>query len=102
MNKVQDTIEKLVPSKLTISSQLPILKSRELYKGPLFYHGSFYVLENYNIIMGGMIMELSLREIGPGKLFNFLKYKTIIDEYAKDIIFPPDNSIILFKEKKKK
>lgn len=95
--KINLIIEKLIPG-----SQLSISKNTILYKGPLFYHGGFYVLERYDIIMGGMVMELRIRKIGPGILSKFLRQKTIIDEDTKDIIFPPDNSVILFKEKKSK
>jgi hypothetical protein len=91
----QQVIEKLLGS-------LSFSLKDNLYGGPLYYHGVFYTLQGFEIIMGGMVMELKLKRIGCSRWTKFFEEKTIIDEDAGDIVFTPLNSLILFKEKKSK
>lgn len=72
------------------------------YKFPFLYHGKFYMMKGFDIIMGGMVMEITLKRVGCVKFCGIrvkMKDKKIIDDNVIDIIFSPKNSIILLKEK---
>jgi hypothetical protein len=95
MNKINETIEKLL-GKLSPASY---------YKSPFLYHGNFYTIKGFEIIMGGMVMEITLKRVGVFKyqwMRTTFKEKKIIDDDVVDIIFLPEKSIILFNEKKQK